>query len=205
MMDDWKELTLGDVASIQTGPFGSQLHASDYVTEGVPSIMPKNIGARLDISTDDIARIRESDAVRLTKYRIEKNDIVYSRRGDVEKCAFITSHQDGWLCGTGCIRVRFVSKEVYAMQSPTVANATKQLGETPESYHLPGIKQQPRGDRKAGVVFSTIQKFQPEDGNVYEQLSDRKNIVVIADEAHRTQYGFQTKTVDVKDDDGNVL
>ena len=56
-----------------------------------------------------------------------------------------------------------------------------------------------------GVVFSTIQKFQPEEGNEYEKLSDRKNIVVIADEAHRTQYGFKAKTVDEKDEAGNVI
>ncbi|TAM97455.1 MAG: HsdR family type I site-specific deoxyribonuclease, partial [Chitinophagaceae bacterium] len=55
-----------------------------------------------------------------------------------------------------------------------------------------------------GVIFSTIQKFQPEEGNVYELLSDRKNIVVIADEAHRTQYGFKAKTIDKKDYKGNV-
>jgi type I restriction enzyme R subunit len=55
-----------------------------------------------------------------------------------------------------------------------------------------------------GIVFTTIQKFQPEEGNVYEQLSDRKNIVVIADEAHRTQYGFKAKTIDAKDEEGNV-
>lgn len=56
-----------------------------------------------------------------------------------------------------------------------------------------------------GIVFTTIQKFQPEEGNVYETLSDRTNIVVIADEAHRTQYGFKPKSVDVKDDQGNVI
>ena len=57
-----------------------------------------------------------------------------------------------------------------------------------------------------GVVFTTIQKFQPDAGagNVYETLSERQNIVVIADEAHRTQYGFQAKTVDEKDAAGNV-
>lgn len=149
--------------------------------------------------------------------------------------------------------------------------------ETPEAYHLPGVKQQPLGDRKGGVVwhtqgsgkslsmvfytgkivlamdnptilvitdrndlddqlfdtfaaskqllrqepvqaedrnqlkellkvasggvvFTTIQKFQPDEGNVYEKLSDRTNIVVIADEAHRTQYGFRAKVIDVKDE-----
>ena len=47
-----------------------------------------------------------------------------------------------------------------------------------------------------GVIFTTIQKFQPEEGNVYDTLSERENIVVIADEAHRTQYGFKAKTID---------
>jgi len=51
---------------------------------------------------------------------------------------------------------------------------------------------------------STIQKFQPEEGNVYEELTGRRNVVVIADEAHRTQYGFAAKTVDEKDGQGNV-
>jgi type I restriction enzyme, R subunit len=56
-----------------------------------------------------------------------------------------------------------------------------------------------------GVIFSTIQKFQPEEGNVYEALSERRNIVVIADEAHRTQYGFTAKTIDQKDAAGEVI
>ncbi len=56
-----------------------------------------------------------------------------------------------------------------------------------------------------GVVFTTIQKFQPDEGNIYEQLSDRKNIIVIADEAHRTQYGFKAKTIDDKDENGDVV
>ena len=56
-----------------------------------------------------------------------------------------------------------------------------------------------------GVVFATIQKFQPEEGNVYDVLSERKNVIVMADEAHRTQYGFKPKTVDDKDAEGNVI
>ncbi|WP_291122657.1 type I restriction endonuclease subunit R [Empedobacter sp. UBA7620] len=156
------------------------------------------------------------------------------------------------------------------------------LNESPESYGLPGVKNQPEGDRKGGVVwhtqgsgkslsmvfytgkivlaldnptvlvitdrndlddqlfdtfaaskqllrqdpvqatdrkqlkdllkvnsggviFTTIQKFQPEEGNVFETLSARENIIVIADEAHRTQYGFSAKTVDDKDENGNVI
>lgn len=56
-----------------------------------------------------------------------------------------------------------------------------------------------------GVVFTTIQKFQPEEGNVYERLSDRENIIVIADEAHRTQYGFKAKTISAQDESGRVI
>ncbi len=53
-----------------------------------------------------------------------------------------------------------------------------------------------------GIVFTTIQKFLPTDGgSVYEQLSDRSNIVVIVDEAHRTQYGFEAKVLDEVDKD----
>lgn len=56
-----------------------------------------------------------------------------------------------------------------------------------------------------GVIFTTIQKFQPKEGNVYETLSERENIIVVADEAHRTQYGFKPKTIDDKDENQNVI
>ena len=56
-----------------------------------------------------------------------------------------------------------------------------------------------------GIVFSTMQKFQPEEGNVFDLLSERRNIVVITDEAHRTQYGFKAREADVKDASGRVV
>ncbi len=56
-----------------------------------------------------------------------------------------------------------------------------------------------------GLVFTTMQKFWPEEGNVYPTLSDRRNIVVIVDEAHRTQYGFKARTVEEKDGRGKVI
>ena len=57
-------------------------------------------------------------------------------------------------------------------------------------------------DTPGGVEFTTIQKFRPEDGNVYPKVSYRRNIIVIADEAHWTQYGFNAKTIDAKEDRG---
>lgn len=106
----WEFTTLGQVCrrgggSIQTGPFGSQLHASDYVPVGIPSIMPTNIGDNR-IVEDGIVRVTEADAARLSQHRVQVGDIVYSRRGDVEKRALIRRRETGWLCGTGCLKVR---------------------------------------------------------------------------------------------------
>ena len=106
----WEHSTLGAACersggNIQTGPFGSQLHASDYRPVGIPSIMPRNLGDNRVIE-DGIARIGERDATRLVRYLVRTGDIVYSRRGDVERRALIGPHEDGWLCGTGCLRVR---------------------------------------------------------------------------------------------------
>jgi type I restriction enzyme S subunit len=106
----WRATTLGAEVqrcggAVQTGPFGSQLHASDYVPEGVPVVMPKDIGGRR-VSTATIARIREIDAVRLSRHRLQEGDVVYSRRGDVERHALIGAREGGWLCGTGCLLVR---------------------------------------------------------------------------------------------------
>jgi len=50
-----------------------------------------------------------------------------------------------------------------------------------------------------GVIFTTIQKFSPEEGSVYDTLSERTNIVVVADEAHRSQYGFKGRLVEVEE------
>ena len=110
-MSKWTSTTLGKVASIITGPFGSQLHQSDYVEEGIPIVMPQNIDDR-KINYDSINYISEEDAIRLKKYRAQKDDILYARRGDVEKHAFITEKDDGVYCGTGCLRVRVNSSDI---------------------------------------------------------------------------------------------
>ena len=113
----WEVMPLGEVCrrgggNVQTGPFGSQLHASDYVSDGIPSVMPQNIGDNKILYTG-IAKITREDAERLSKYRMREGDIVYSRRGDVERRALVRKTEDGWLCGTGCLRIRFGDEFVY--------------------------------------------------------------------------------------------
>jgi type I restriction enzyme R subunit len=86
----------------------------------------------------------------------------------------------------------FASSKQLLRQEPVQADSRK---------HLKELLKVASG----GIVFTTIHKFQPDEGNIYEVLSDRTNIIVIADEAHRTQYGFKAKTIDDKDEHGNVI
>jgi type I restriction enzyme S subunit len=102
---DLATLTRRFGGSIQTGPFGSQLHASDYVESGVPVVMPKDIVNRR-VSTDSVAMVGSFDADRLSRHKLQAGDIVFSRRGDVERHALITEREVGWLCGTGCLLLR---------------------------------------------------------------------------------------------------
>ena len=123
--------------------------------------------------------------------------------------------------GKSLTMVFFTGKIVLALENPTILVITDrndlddQLFDTfASSKQL--LRQEPvqaenMEDLKkllkvasGGVVFTTIQKFQPNGGNVYETLSKRKNIIVIADEAHRTQYGFKARTINAKDENGNV-
>ncbi len=120
----WQSTTLAEVGfrhggTIQTGPFGSQLHASDYVDSGVPVVMPKDIQYRR-VMTGSIARVSSHDADRLGRHKLQRGDIVFSRRGDVERHALIGERETGWLCGTGCLLVRPGSR----WPSPTFLSMT---------------------------------------------------------------------------------
>jgi type I restriction enzyme S subunit len=106
----WRRSTLaaeiaGSGGLIQTGPFGSQLHASEYSQNGTPVVMPKDLVARR-VSVDSIARIPDERTVPLARHRLVPGDIVFSRRGDVGRFAIAGERERGWLCGTGCLLVR---------------------------------------------------------------------------------------------------
>lgn len=110
MAGEWQTRTLRDFCrkpngGIQTGPFGSQLHRADYVDAGVPVIMPTNIQAGR-LAEDGIARVSEAKADELKRHRVRIGDIIFSRRGEVDKCAVVTEREMDWLCGTGCLLAR---------------------------------------------------------------------------------------------------
>jgi len=106
----WELAILGSVivrsgGLVQTGPFGSQLHAEEYTTEGIPVIMPQDIQDSRVVE-DQIAHIPSRKATVLARHRVIPNDVVFARRGDLSRCAFIGQRETGWLCGTGCLLVR---------------------------------------------------------------------------------------------------
>ncbi|MBX9677526.1 MAG: restriction endonuclease subunit S [Gemmataceae bacterium] len=110
---NWTQTFVGQICDendgdVQTGPFGSQLHASDYSDEGVPLVMPQDM-ADGKILTTKIARVDSSHVERLSKHMLRTGDIVFSRRGDVARFAIVNCAEQGWLCGTGSVRIRLNS------------------------------------------------------------------------------------------------
>jgi type I restriction enzyme S subunit len=110
-MTGWPLLTLGEICRegggfIRTGPFGSQLHRSDYIDDpnGIPVVMPKDM-ARGRIETSSIARIDEATAQGLKQHLLSANDIVLSRRGDMGRTAWVYEDDLPAFCGTGAMRV----------------------------------------------------------------------------------------------------
>lgn len=107
---EWEVEKLGEILRqcggyLQTGPFGSQLHAHEYQIEGIPVVMPQDINSGL-IGIEQIARINEERAMDLARHRMQVGDIVIARRGDLSRAAAIRKSEQGWVCGTGCFLLR---------------------------------------------------------------------------------------------------
>ncbi|MFW9940377.1 MAG: type I restriction endonuclease subunit R [Candidatus Thorarchaeota archaeon] len=145
------------------------------------------------------------------------------------KAAAIEGHRKGGVIwhtqgsGKSLSMVFYAGKLVLSLDNPTIVLITDrndlddQLFETfancRQLLRQEPVQAENRDDLReklkvasGGIVFTTIQKFSPADGeSIFPLLSDRKNIVVIADEAHRSQYGFQAKEIDVLDENGNLV
>ena len=96
---------LGEFCGVQTGPFGSQLHAEDYVDNGTPIITVEHLGDN-EVLHANLPLVSETDRVRLSRYSLREGDIVFSRVGAIDRTAFIGSKEDGWLFSGRLLRVR---------------------------------------------------------------------------------------------------
>ena len=109
---DWGRLglrfrtaTIGDIASVQTGPFGSQLHQKDYVLNGTPIVTVEHLGLR-KMTRQNLPSVSDADKKRLSKYVLQYGDLVFSRVGSVDRCSWVNEDEDGWMFSGRCLRVR---------------------------------------------------------------------------------------------------
>lgn len=107
----FRSTTIGDIASVQTGPFGSQLHNEDYVLVGTPIVTVEHLGQR-KMAHKNLPRVSDADKERLNKYTLEYGDLVFSRVGSVDRCSWVGHEEDGWMFSGRCLRVRPLDKDV---------------------------------------------------------------------------------------------
>jgi type I restriction enzyme S subunit len=94
------------LAAIQTGPFGTQLKASDYVEHGIPVINVRNVGYGW-LRPEKLEFVSDATAERLGVHVLAENDIVFGRKGAVDRHLLVRAEQAGWMQGSDCIRLRF--------------------------------------------------------------------------------------------------
>ena len=103
---DWAVFRLGTISDIKTGPFGSSLHASDYVRYGTPIITVEHLGEPYILHATNTPLVGERDKKRLAQYSLRTGDIVYSRVGSVDRNSVVTEQEEGWLFSGRLLRVR---------------------------------------------------------------------------------------------------
>lgn len=104
-MSEWNKYMIGEIAKVQTGPFGSQLHMRDYKLKGTPIITVEHLGEN-KILHNNLPLVGDEDKERLIKYTLNEGDIVFSRVGSVDRRAYVSANEDGWMFSGRCLRVR---------------------------------------------------------------------------------------------------
>ena len=186
----WEKVKLGDLAiCIQPGPFGSQLHSSDYADEGTPIIMPKDM---IDgkISQKDLIRVPDKHLQRLKRHQVFDGDLMVARKGDVRKCVYITKNENGWLTGSDCLKVSLDKEKCfpkyiyYQLRSPFMGRwlETISIGATMPSLNtgllsgieifLPTIEEQ---KRIAGILsaYDSLIENNQEQITLLEEAAQR--------------------------------
>jgi type I restriction enzyme S subunit len=149
---------------MQTGPFGSQLHAEDYVDGGIPLVNPAHM---IDgkIIPDSRVSVDEETWLRLKRHALAAGEIVFARRGELGRCAVVTNEQDGWLCGTGSLKARLSARldaeYAYLMitsKGPVVELSLESKGSTMENLNTETLGRvklplPPIGEQKAILEY----------------------------------------------------
>ena len=182
-----KEKFLRELADIQTGPFGSQLHKEDYVADGTPIVTVEHLGNKM-FSEQNLPRVSNTDKNRLKKYVLKQGDIVFSRVGSVDRCSYVDQKHDGWMFSGRCLRVhptseidseylyyyfcleetkQFVRNIAVGATMPSIN--TKLLGEVVVTF--PELEQQKRISGVLSAIDSKIEVNQKINDNLEQQAT----------------------------------
>ena len=171
---EWKNTTIGEIATIKNGPFGSVLHAEDYVDEGMPIVTTEHFkSGNLPLSKNGIPQVSEDDYCRLKGYRLETDDIVFSRVGSVDINAHVEHVQQGWLFSGRVLRVRPI-KSVnslclhYVLSTESVKRdiRNRAVGQTMPSINTPILS-------NTGIYMSQSEAEQKKIANLLSLIDER--------------------------------
>ena len=209
-MIKWKTYKLGDIADIQTGPFGSQLHNKDYAAEGSPIVTVEHLGNRR-FTTQNLPLVSDTDKARLSKYVLSEGDIVFSRVGSVDRCSYVTKAEDGWMFSGRCLRIRCNEKAyplyVYyyfclesikqyvrnvAVGATMPSINTQIMSEIPIS--LPSLEEQRRIARILGAIDDKIENNRRINKNLEQQAQTLFEEWFVNNIAQTTEYNKATLT-----------
>jgi type I restriction enzyme S subunit len=180
----FRTATIGDIASVQTGPLGSQPRDKDYVFVGTPIVTVEHLGQR-KMTRQNLPRVSYADKERLSKYTLEYGDLVFSRVGSVDRCSWVSEDEDGWMFSGRCLRVRpndpnevyhkflyyffslestkdFVRNIAVGATMPSIN--TRLLSEVPITF--PGIDEQ----RQIGDALSALDDLIEENSKINNHL-----------------------------------
>jgi len=111
--EGWEIVELDEVAEVKTGPFGSALHAGDYVRIGTPIVTVEHLGEYFMIHRN-LPLVSDTDKNRLSAYTLQAGDIIFSRVGSIDRNVYITNYEDGWLFSGRLLRIRVNKTYVYS-------------------------------------------------------------------------------------------
>ena len=200
--EEWERTTVGNIGNIKNGPFGSVLHAEDYVEDGIPIVTTEHFKTGLMPSDKfGIPQVSNEDYIRLKGFRLETNDIVFSRVGSVDINAHVGIEQNGWLFSGRVLRVR--PKQTvdslflhYALSTEAVKRdiCNRAVGQTMPSINTPilssTIIRLPKGifeQKKVAHFLRLLDERITTQNKIIEDLKKLKSAII------EMEYTYKTK------------
>ena len=205
---EWEKKTIGEISTIKNGPFGSVLHAEDYVDEGMPIVTTEHFkNGNLPQSKNGIPQVSDDDYYRLRGYKLEKDDIVFSRVGSIDINAHVEQSQQGWLFSGRVLRVRPI-KSVnslclhYILSTESVKRSIRNraVGQTMPSINTPilsntkiNIPQSVVEQKKIANLLALLDKRIAIQNKIIEDLKKLKCAIIekLYAEVKGTKYSYR--------------